>query len=119
MSSPITKRERVMIKKKLLEIVKNYFPEYEIVNIHYPKTPLEAPEYIAINSNLPKGLYTTVEEYLKFYYELEKQTPFYPVFPISFQFANENDIISEECQYIPVWTRNKKFLKEFYKKVGE
>ena len=107
------------MKEKLLEIARKHFPEYEIVDIHYPKSPLEPQEYMIIKFNLPKGLYTTVEEYLKFYYELEKQIPFYPVFPISFQFANENDILPEECQYIPVWIKDEKFLKEFYKIAGE
>ena len=103
-----------MIKEKLLQIARKHFPEYEIIDIHYPKTPLEPTEYMIVKFNLPKGLYTTVEEYIKFYSEIEKQTPFYPVFPISFQFADENDIVPEECQYIPVWTNDDKFLKEFY-----
>ena len=103
-----------MTKEKLLEIARKHFPEYEVVDVYYPENPLEPQEYIVIKFNLPKGLCTTVEEYLKFYSELEKQTPFYPVFPISFQFANENDIVPEECQYIAVWTKNEEFLREFY-----
>jgi len=79
------------MKEKLLEIARKHFPGYEIVDVHYPKTPLEAPEYIVIKFNLPKGLYTTVEEYLKFYYELEKQTPFYPVFPISLKIKTQEE----------------------------
>ena len=100
------------MKNKLLELAKKHFSEYKVVDIHYPETPLQPPEYMVIEFELPENM--KVKDYLKFYSEIEKYTPFYPVFGVSFQFLNENDTISQDSRRIAVWTRNKEFLKEFY-----
>ncbi|WP_029523547.1 hypothetical protein [Persephonella sp. KM09-Lau-8] len=101
-----------MKKEKLLEIAKRHFPEYKILDIHYPENPLQPPEYMVVEFEMPEDM--KIKDYLKFYSEIEKHTLFYPVFAVSFQFGDENDTIPQDSRRIAVWTRNKEFLKEFY-----